>query len=89
ESELDDELGFNLWSDHYSPIQFEEDTDDNGELEELIEDNPAAYLAEVAGYTTKIDPTIKEDIEWHISSPKSEESEEWFEEELSQQYSNT
>jgi hypothetical protein len=57
ESELDDELGFNLWSDHYSPIQSEEDIDDNGELEEQIEDNPAAYLAEIAGYTAKTDPT--------------------------------
>ncbi|CAG8611052.1 8603_t:CDS:2, partial [Funneliformis caledonium] len=66
-----------------------ENTDDNGELEEPIEDNPAAYLAEVAEYTAKTDPTIKENIEWHISSPKSGESEEWFKEELSRQYSNT
>ncbi|CAG8739447.1 5947_t:CDS:1, partial [Funneliformis caledonium] len=41
-----DELGFNPWSDHYSPIQSEEDTDNNGELEEPIEDNQAAYLTE-------------------------------------------
>ncbi|CAG8761245.1 15311_t:CDS:1, partial [Funneliformis caledonium] len=33
--------------------------------------------------------SIKEDIEWHISSPKSRENDEWFEEELSRQYSNT
>ncbi|CAG8764838.1 14635_t:CDS:1, partial [Funneliformis caledonium] len=33
--------------------------------------------------------SIKEDIEWHISSPESGENEEWFEEELSRQYSNT
>jgi hypothetical protein len=33
--------------------------------------------------------SIKEDIEWHISSPESGESDEWFEEKLSRQYSNT
>jgi len=33
--------------------------------------------------------STKEDIEWHISSSESAENEEWFEEELSRQYSNT
>ncbi|CAG8743545.1 15516_t:CDS:1, partial [Funneliformis caledonium] len=33
--------------------------------------------------------SIKGDIEWHISFPESEENDEWFEEELSRQYSNT
>ncbi|CAG8501936.1 7389_t:CDS:1, partial [Funneliformis caledonium] len=33
--------------------------------------------------------SIKGDIEWHIFSSKSGESDKWFEEELSQQYSNT
>src|SRR5687767_11887479 len=57
ESELDDELGFNPWSDHYSPVQSEEDTDYNEELHEQSEDNPAAYLAKIAGYIAKTDPT--------------------------------
>src|SRR5688500_19882239 len=33
--------------------------------------------------------SIKEDIKWHISSSESVEDNEWFEEELSRQYSNT
>jgi hypothetical protein len=64
-SELDDELGFNPWSDHYSPIQSEEDTDINDELEELEEqpeDNPAIYLAEIAGYTVKTDSNHLEQL---------------------------
>ena len=62
ESELDDELGFNPWSDHYSPVQSEEDTDNNDELDEQEDDNPAVYLAEIAGYSAETDPTHLEQL---------------------------
>ena len=34
-----------------------EDTDDNDELNEQEDDNPAAYLAKITGYSAETDPT--------------------------------
>ena len=62
ESELDDELGFNPWSDHYSPIQSEEDTDDNDKLNEQEDDISAAYLAKIARYSAETDLTYLEQL---------------------------